>query len=277
MLDSPRNPFIQEVRRASLQGIPTAEGLVAADGPHLFSEALQGHWKLERVLATERARSRFATLFQQCSATVTECSERAIEAASTTEHSQGVLALLRPKVWSWPDLLRPASNGAAPLIVVLDSLQDPGNAGAIMRSAEAFGASGVVFLGGSVQAVNGKLLRASAGSVFRVPYLSPVDREEALGKLAAAGCRLFGLAARAGSNAAPAPSCDLFRADLCQSVALVVGNEGSGLSPLVAAKAQLLSIPTRGVESLNAAVACSIALFEASRQRARPEAPNGTV
>jgi len=248
--------------------------LVAAEGPHLLSEALSSHWTLEAVLATAGAQSRFADLFQRCSAAVIECSERAFEAASSTEHSQGVLALLRPKAWTWPDLLRPASNRAAPLIVVLDSLQDPGNAGAIMRSAEAFEASGVVFLGGSVQPVNGKLLRAAAGSAFRVPYLSPVDREEALGNLTAAGCRLFGLAARSALDTA---SSDLFRADLRQSVALVVGNEGSGLSPLVAAKTYSLSIPTHGVESLNAAVACSIALFEASRQRFRREVVNGIV
>lgn len=276
LLESPRNGLIQEIRRATARGTVTGEGLVAAEGPHLLDEALTGHWALEAVLATRAARIRFAELFGRCRATVIECSERALAAASDTQHPQGVIALLRPKVWTWPDLMTSNSKGVAPLVVLLDSLQDAGNAGNIIRSAEAFGATGVVLLEGSVQPANGKLMRASAGSLFRIPFLAQANRGEALERLIAAGCRIFGLAAARSGGSAPR-AYELLSAGLSGATALVVGNEGAGLSPEVAAKARLLSIPTQGVESLNAAVACSIVLFEASRQRARQEAAHGIV
>jgi TrmH family RNA methyltransferase len=276
-VESPRNAFIQEVRRAASRGVATSEGLVVAEGPHLLGESLSSKWILELVLATQSARTRFAALFSRCQATVIECSERALEAAAGTEHSQGVIALLRPKIWTWPDLLANSMKGGAPLVVLLDSLQDAGNAGTIFRSGEAFGATGVVLLEGSVHPANGKLVRASAGSLFRVPFLAQVNRGEALDRLTAAGCRIYGLAPasavlrtgeQAGNRTLASQTHDLRNVALSNATALVIGNEGAGLSPEVSAKAHLLSIPTQGVESLNAAVACSIALFEASRQRA---------
>ena len=276
-IESPRNPLIQGVRRAASGGVATTEGLVAAEGPHLLGEALSGKWALEVVLATRAARTRFAALFARSKAAVIECSERAMEAASGTEHSQGVIALLRPKAWTWQDLLASNPKRGAPLVVLLDSLQDAGNAGTIFRSAEAFGATGVVLLEGSVHPANGKLVRASAGSLFRVPFLAHVNRGQALDRLTAAGCRIYGLAPASaglrtgeqdGNRATASQTYDLLNVTLSHATALVIGNEGAGLSPEVSAKAHLLSIPTQGVESLNAAVACSIALFEASRQRA---------
>jgi RNA methyltransferase, TrmH family len=286
VIESPRNALIQEVRRATSRGVATTEGLVAAEGPHLLDEALASEWALEMVLATRGARTRFATLFGRCPATVIECSERALEAASGTEHSQGVIALLRPRVWGWRDLFASHTKGGTPLVVLLDSLQDAGNAGTIIRSAEAFGATGVVLLEGSVQPANGKLMRASAGSLFRIPFLAQVNRSEALDRLATAGCRIFGLVPAsaglrtgepAGREQSASQPHDLRSVKLSGATALVVGNEGAGLSADLAAKAHLLSIPTHGVESLNAAVACSIALFEASRQRTRREALHGLV
>lgn len=288
-IESPRNAFIQEVRRAVSRGVATSEGLVAAEGPHLLGEALAGKWTLEAVLATRAARTRFAALFARSKPIlIIECSERALEAASGTEHSQGVIALLRPKAWTWPDLLANNLKGCAPLVVLLDALQDAGNAGTIIRSAEAFGATGVVLLEGSVQPANGKLVRASAGSLFRVPFLAQVNRAEALHRVTAAGCRIYGLVPasaglragepawaelrageEAGNRVPASQTYNLLNAELSRATALVIGNEGAGLSPEVSANAHLLSIPTQGVESLNAAVACSIALFEASRQRRR--------
>jgi RNA methyltransferase, TrmH family len=291
-IESPRNPLIQEVRRAASGGAATTEGLVAAEGPHLLGEALSGKWALEVVLATRAARTRFAALFARSKAAVIECSERAMEAASGTEHSQGVIALLRPKAWTWQDLLASNPKRGAPLVVLLDSLQDAGNAGTIFRSAEAFGATGVVLLEGSVHPANGKLVRASAGSLFRVPFLAHVNRGQALDRLTAAGCRIYGLAAastglrtgepafaglrtgkQAGTRATASQTYDLLNVTLSHATALVIGNEGAGLSPEVSAKAHLVSVPTQDVESLNAAVACSIALFEARRQRAAGGAP----
>lgn len=253
VVTSPKNSLLQAVRRAASRGVP-AEGWVVAEGPHLLDEALRGTWPIHRIIATPSASEKWAELISQSHAPVTLVDNHAFSATASTETAQGILLLLYPRVWQWPDLL-----GGERLVVVLDELQDPGNAGAIIRSAEAFGAGGVVLSKGSVQIANSKLIRAAAGSLFRLPVLSAIAASEALAELATAQFAIYGLAGGARQS--------LAAADLRRPSAIFVGNEGAGLSEPVLAAAQLLSIPTRGVESLNAAIACSIALFEARRQR----------
>jgi len=149
------------------------------------------------------------------------------------------------------------------LIVALDGMQDPGNAGTIVRSAEAFGASGVVLLEGSVRVPNGKFLRATAGSIFRLPLLESVTRTEFLEQVRSLGLPLYALTSRDGTS--------LRKANFRVPCALVVGGEGNGVSTELLGAASPLSIPARNVESLNAAIACSLALFEAARQRENGE------
>jgi TrmH family RNA methyltransferase len=143
--------------------------------------------------------------------------------------------------------------------VVLDGIQDPGNAGTIVRSAEAFGAGGIVLLEGCVHLANGKFLRATAGSIFRLPFLEGITRAELIREVKAAEMELYALTAN-GTHS-------LTTANLRARCALIAGSESGGVSAELLAGAKGLSIPTNKVESLNAAVACSIALFEASRQR----------
>ena len=254
VITSPKNPLLQAVRRAASQGIPGDEGWVVAEGPHLLDEALRGTWPIHRIIATPSACDKWAAPIAQSQAPTTVVDDHAFAATASTQTAQGILLLLHPRVFKWSDLL----TGAG-LVVVLDELQDPGNAGAIIRSAEAFGAGGVVITKGSVQIANGKLIRAAAGSLFRLPVLDSVPASAAVAELAAPKFAIYGLAAGARQS--------IESADLRRPCAFFVGNEGAGLSAPVLAAAQLLRIPTRGVESLNAAIACSIALFEASRQR----------
>jgi TrmH family RNA methyltransferase len=155
-----------------------------------------------------------------------------------------VLALVRMPQWSPADVLR-----GTPLVVVLDGVQDPGNAGAILRTAEAFGATGAVFLKGTVSPSNPKCLRASAGSAFRLPVVTEIPP----------GLDLFA--------ADPRAKCLAAEARFASPCAIVIGSEGSGVRPEVAASATGIKIPTTGVESLNAAVAAGILLYEARRQR----------
>ncbi len=145
--------------------------------------------------------------------------------------------------------------------MVLAGLQDPGNLGTILRSAEAFGATGVVSLPGTVSAWNPKAVRASAGSVFRVPLLAAGEKE-CLQRLREAGVKIFSTTARAARPA------DL--ADMAGPAALLIGNEGSGVPERIASQADgAITISCPGpVESLNAAVAAGVLLYEASRQRA---------
>ena len=253
-LSSPKNPKLQLIRRAACDGRPTADGLIVAEGPHLIAEALGSPWRIEQVFATARARDDHADLLARIDAEIVEISPRAFSSIASTETSQELLALLRPKTFTWPDLLAPSA-----LLVVLDAIQDPGNAGAIVRSAEAFAATGLVLLPGCARVSNGKFLRAAAGSIFRLPYLESIALADLLARLAETGLALYALTPHAPTS--------LTAADLRLPCALAVGSEGQGLSPELLAHARPLSIPAIQVESLNAAVACSIALFEARRQR----------
>jgi RNA methyltransferase, TrmH family len=263
VLESPRNHLIQAIRYANQKGVALENGLVVIEGPHLLEEALDGPWEVEQVLVSNSAIARWNQLsarltpsFKQRKCPVTVTSDRAFDSAADTQHSQGILGLVRPHEWSWAEI-----TGGRRLVVVLDAVRDPGNAGTILRSAEAFGASGIIALQGSVQFTNGKFLRAAAGSVFRLPLISQISASEMGRQLADAGVVLYGLAAGANRT--------LLDVDFEQPCALAVGSEGAGLSDAVRELVEPVSIPTEGVESLNAAVACSIALFEAARQRAR--------
>jgi len=256
-ITSTKNPLLQKIRRAAAAGQPTDEGLIVGEGPHLLEEALGGTWRIEQVLTTPEGRDRYADLLCRVDAEVVEVSARALASTSATETTREVIALLRPRAWSWRDMI-----ASSALVVALDGIQDPGNAGTIVRSAEAFGATGVVFLSGCAHVANGKLLRATAGSIFRVPFLEGIRPAELVEQTRAAGLKLYALAAQGESG--------LRETDLRGRLALAVGSEGAGISAELEAEAVGISIPTENVESLNAAVACSIALFEAQRQRRKP-------
>jgi len=137
---------------------------------------------------------------------------------------------------------------------VLDGIQDPGNAGTIVRAAEAFAATGVMFLKGSVSPFNSKTLRASAGSLFRVPFVAALD--PAIGRAALQQNRLSIYAGMPHAGEAARPR-------MTRPCALVIGNEGRGVSEEFRSLAEPVSIPTAGVESLNASIAAAILLYEA--------------
>jgi TrmH family RNA methyltransferase len=179
-------------------------------------------------------------------------------AIAATETSQGVMALVQPREWKLEQLFK----GKA-LVIVLDGIQDPGNAGTIVRSAEAFGGTGVLFLKGTVSPHNPKTLRASAGSLFRVPFVHGVASATALATLRQNGIRLF-----AAMPAVTTTSGDSLAAtDFSGRCGLIVGSEAHGVGAEWHSAAAHIAIPTVGVESLNAAIAASILLYEARRQR----------
>ncbi len=248
------NSRLQEIRKAAFSNRPTSDGLIVAEGPHLLQEVVGSRWRVEEIYCSVETSVRFAGLFARMPAPVTELSSRAFHSIASTEASQGVIALLRPRLWSFEEAI--AGNS---LLIVLDAVQDPGNAGTIARSAEAFGASGIIFMEGSARVSNGKVLRASAGSLFRVPYLEAVTRSQIVELLGGSGLRVYALA---GGSETVLTACNLR-----ERCVLLIGNEGAGLSTELLRLGQGVRIPTGRVESLNAAVACSIALFEAARQR----------
>jgi TrmH family RNA methyltransferase len=245
LLTSQKNPLLKRIRRAAAQGSLTEDGFALAEGPHLLEEALRSGVEIAAVIAAESAPVAGHPR-------LVRVPDRVFATLAATENPQGVLTLVRPPAWTMADILR----GPAPLAVILDRLQDPGNAGAILRAAEAFGATGAIFLKGTVNPHNPKCIRASAGSVFRLPLVCGVTEAD-LPELP-----LYAADRRAATR--------IDQADFTAACALIVGSEGSGVSPILARRATGVRIPIRGVESLNAAVAAGICLYEARRQRGAP-------
>jgi TrmH family RNA methyltransferase len=257
-LTSPHNPLLQQVRRAIARGGLTEEGWLVAEGFHLVEEALRSRRPIRRLLVAASALSEIERRLRRPDRpTVTIVADRVFERIASTETTQGVIALVEPARWCAEDLFRDRT-----LVVVLDGIQDPGNAGAIVRAAEAFGATGAIFLRGTAGAAHPKTLRAAAGSSFRLPFLEGLNAAQALAGLAERGVRLYAAVPQAGL--------DMERADFRQACAIVFGSEGRGVSDELARTAQGVRIPTEGVESLNVAVAAGIILYEAHRQRRRP-------
>jgi TrmH family RNA methyltransferase len=241
-----------------------ARGLAGIEGPHLLAEALRAGVRVPAVFVAQGFEGLVETLPLGPESELLTMPRELLASALTTEAPQPVAALVEPPEWTWAHLVE-ARRATVPLLVVLAGLQDPGNLGTILRSAEAFGADGVIALPGTVSAWNPKAVRASAGSVFRVPLLA-LSEEECLTRLREASVRIWTTALRGGTPASAA--------DLAEPIALLIGNEGNGVPPEMAAKAGgAITIPCPGpVESLNAAVAASVLLYEAARQRGIPSA-----
>ena len=237
-LISDKNPLLKEVRRLAAGGAPGEDRLALAEGPRLLDEALRSRIAIHAVILAESA----PEIPGLGTTRVVRVLDALFNRLASTESPQGVLALVR--LPEWKNLL-----SGVPLVVVLDGVQEPGNAGAILRAAEAFGATGAVFLKGTVSASNPKCLRASAGSVFRLPIITEIP----------AGLELYA--------ADPRQGLEVSRADLKVPCGIVIGGEGSGVRAELLARSTGVKIPTAGVESLNAAVAAGILLYEARRQR----------
>ncbi len=252
MLTSPKNPLLKSVRRAISRGTPTEDGFAVAEGLHLLEEAVRSRCEFRVVLVDESARNAAASWESRLP--VEYLAHAVFLEISTTENSQGVISLVRVPEWTLDSVL-PSDA----LAVVLDGIQEPGNAGAIVRAAEAFGATGVVFLKGTVSPFNPKSLRAAAGSLFRIPFVHSLDADAFVSAARKRGLALF---AAMASNAAAVHDVDLRRPG-----AIVMGSEGHGVCAALASVATPIRVPTRGVESLNAAVAAGVLLYEAQRQR----------
>jgi TrmH family RNA methyltransferase len=256
LIESRQNPRVKELRAALARSGRTPAGLLALEGEHLLHEALRSGLRLNTVFFREGTQPEFEL---PVDIEVLELPPDVFASVVATEQPKGVAALVQPPAFQPASLLRGA---AAPLILVLAGLQDPGNVGTLLRSADAFGATGVLLLPGTASPWNPKALRASAGSAFRVPSFS-WSEAEAFAWLRQHRVASVAAVARDGTPVADAP--------LAYATALFIGNEGGGLSPqIITAATHRVTIPMPGpVESLNAAIAGSLLLYEAARQRSR--------
>ena len=259
IVQSKQNVRLKELRRALAHPGRDSRALAGLEGPNLLEEALRAGLRVPCVFVAQGAEALLEALRLPAETEVLLLPRELLDSVLSTETPQPVAALVEPPNWSWVEVLSGAEK-AAPLIVVLAALQDPGNLGTILRSAEAFGATGVLSLPGTVSAWNPKAVRASAGSVFRMPLLA-VSAEDCFARLRAAKVKIWTTAVQ-GAEAAE-------RIDLVGPVAIVIGNEGNGVPEELAAQADgAVTIRCPGpVESLNAAAAASVLLYEASRQR----------
>ncbi len=258
LITSAANPLLKDIRRAVARGGLTAEGWCVAETFHLLEEALRSDCEVKVVLAAESVRSAAEGHVRGLGRIkVAVAPDALLRGVSDTQTSQGVIALVKPPEWRLEQLFR-----GCPLVLLLDGLQDPGNCGTIVRAAEAFGASGVIFLKGTASPYNPKTLRASAGSLFRVPFLQGLDASLARAALRQNRVDLYaGVPAREGVRS-------LVQVDLTGRCGLIIGNEAHGVGGELRSAALDVAIPTVGVESLNAAIAAGILLYEARRQRA---------
>lgn len=247
--------------RASFAGKASRPGdLVGLEGEHLLAEALRSGMTFETVFVRKGSeevldrRELYDLKNGQKAGHTVLLSEEAFDSAVETETPQGIAALLEIPAE------KTAQGEAVDLVLILEAVRDPGNLGTLLRSAEAFGVSLVMMTPDCVNPWNPKVMRSSAGSVFRIPMLR-TRLSEMRARLTAEGVHLFA-AVVSGTNTVSS-----VQADLSAKSAVMIGNEGSGLSSEAIALADtLVTIPCK-TESLNAAVAGATLLYEAMRQR----------
>lgn len=251
------HPLVKRLR--ALRSGRESRDVVLLEGWRLLDEALSSGMAVTEAAVSDEARAAgWADRLAAANVAVRTVTGDVMSALTETETSQGVLAVARRPVFDEDRIFR-----GTPLVLVGVAIQNPGNVGALLRAAEAAGASGAYFTAGSADPMSWKALRGSMGSAFRVPHVSGLDVDEALARLAARGVTTFAAVASDGER--------YDAAALTGPVAFLVGNEGAGLPAEAAARAsRRVAIPMAPpVESLNVAVAAGVLLFEAARQRRR--------
>jgi TrmH family RNA methyltransferase len=280
IITSRENKWLK-IFRAGLRGTgPEGDDALAVEGRKLVEDSLRSGLEAVALLVSESGERQLEHILRAASesldgiprARVLRTTDKLFESVSGTETPQGVAALFRQPAWQFEDVLRgvASADGAflasAPLLVVMAAVQDPGNVGTVVRSAEAFAATGVVTTRGSADLWSPKAVRASAGSALRLPLLRGMAIPVLLAQLRVAEVKIVAASSRVMADGGELAGGG---ADLRDAVAIFIGNEGAGLPPEVehAADARI-SIPiAESVESLNAGIAASIVLYEAARQR----------
>lgn len=250
------NPLLADIRKAIQRDTLTSGGLLPIEGPRLVQEAYASGVSIEALLLRDAA---FLDQAPPVS-TIYVLEPSAFKAIQDTEHSQGVIALVRPRAWSLSEVL----EGLRTPVAVLAGLQDPGNVGTILRVAEAFGIGGCLGLSGTAAIYNAKVIRSSAGSVFRLPHSWNLDFKQVVSALRARKISIIGTSPYAEDS--------ITGWNWGQPSAVLIGNEGAGLSPEQRSSCDvLLQVPHEPqTESLNSAIAAAVVFYEAARTRYLP-------
>ncbi len=267
VIRSRKNPLVRHLRALKERGERGEDALSLLEGSRLLEEALLSGVQVVEVAITARAfgSTRGRRLLRELEAAGTPIRllhEDVLDSLSEAETSQGVLALARRPRFAEDQLF-----AGVPLLMVAIGVQNPGNLGGLMRTAEAAGVSGAYLTHGCADPFSWKALRGSMGSAFRLPHVAGLSPAQAMRRLKAHGVRT--------AAAMPAAPTSYDEADLRGPIAFLLGSETAGVPESLARRADLcLSIPLAGrVESLNVGVAAGLLLFEAARQRRRRPLP----
>lgn len=251
MISSRHNPEVKELLKLSQGKYRRRQGLFIAEGVRLVEDGLAAGWNpVKLIISPPLLGSRALELVSAWDYPCMELTPELMALAGDTETSQGIIAVFR----------RPPSDLSGiggNLVLIMDGLRDPGNAGSLLRTCSAAGAGGVIALSGSVDLSSPKVVRASMGGVFRLPWVSDVEPGQVIDWANTSGLRLVRLEPRGGVP--------FHHYDYGKKLALVVGNEAEGIRPeLVSACSDALTIPMPGgQESLNAAMAATLVIYQA--------------
>ncbi len=267
--DKPRREMSDRPRRADrfADRTPVEEVEGQLEGRNALTEALKAGRTIDKVFVadgdTDRSLQRLAAQAKEAGAVVVPVDRRKLDQMSTTHSHQGIIALAAAHDYFTIDdiLEEAASRGQNALIVICDELTDPHNLGAILRSAECAGAHGVIIPKRRSVGLTATVAKASAGAMEYMKVAKVGNINDAIRDLKEKGVWVFGTAAEG--------SIPMYKADLAGPAAIVIGNEGDGMSPLVRKNCDVMvHIPMQGrISSLNASAAASILLYEAVRQR----------
>jgi RNA methyltransferase, TrmH family len=279
------NQWLKQFRALLRGGGPERGQPIGVEGPKLVEEGLRAGLETEALLVSETGERELERILGAASQTergiprsrVLRTTDELFRSVAGTQTPQGVAALFRPREWSFEDVLRGVASsdgafrGAPPLVVVLAGVQDPGNVGTILRSAEAFGGTGAIAVRGTADPWSPKAVRASAGSALRLPLLRGLSAPVVMAQLRVAGVKIYAATSQLGPRGEGErrqPSAHA-ATDFREPVAIFIGSEGRGLASEIRNTADdLISVPiSDAVESLNAAIAASVLLYEAARQR----------
>jgi len=260
-ISSNQNTLIKDIKALKVRKYREERKEFFIEGARFLEEALKEKLQISRIFLSSsfienKCNNDFLSILSSEMYDAFVLTDKLFEEISDTENPQGVLAVLKMKNYSFNEIL---SNNN--MIIILESIQDPGNMGTIIRTADAAGFSGIVISKGCVDIYNPKVLRSTMGSIFHLPMYLSENLMETIDEMKQKGIKLF--ASHLSSTSS------FFETNLTGDIAIIIGNEANGISSEIASKADsLIKIPMSGkAESLNVSVAAGLLMYEAVRQR----------
>lgn len=256
-----QNPIIKEIKTLKEKKYRKYKKLFSVEGLRFVEEALNGEAEIIRVIVSEQFveslhSKKVLEIIQERGIDAFTIPDKLFMEISDTQNPQGILAVVKKAKYSIDDIM--AKDG---FVLILDAIQDPGNMGTIIRTADAAGAAGIIISSGCAELYNPKTLRSTMGSIFHVPLVTSNDLVKTITDIKSRGIKVYASHLDAGKN--------LFELDMKGNIAIIIGNEANGISKEVLSCADVLvKIPMIGrAESLNASIAAALLMYEAVRAR----------